>query len=143
MEGGLMRTSVRAGWKLFHFKNHLRKALLCVALGFVLDLAGLTGCRGSVTLGEGTPALELTSSSFRGGEMPKKFTCDGGDGSPELAWGAPPAGTQSFALIAVDRDSPLGYSFVHWVLYDRMSRRERLMYSVGIGPPEEKSELCS
>ena len=27
-------------------------------------------------------------------------------------------------------------------LYDRMSRR-RLMYSVGIGPPEEKSELCS
>ena len=28
-------------------------------------------------------------------------------------------------------------------LYDRMSRRERLMYSVGIGPPEEKSELCS
>ena len=27
-------------------------------------------------------------------------------------------------------------------LYDRMSRR-RLMYSVGKGPPEEKSELCS
>jgi len=27
-------------------------------------------------------------------------------------------------------------------LYDRMSKR-RLMYSVGIGPPEEKSELCS
>jgi hypothetical protein len=27
-------------------------------------------------------------------------------------------------------------------LYDRMSRR-RLMYSVGISPPEEKSELCS
>jgi hypothetical protein len=28
------------------------------------------------------------------------------------------------------------------LLYDRMSKR-RLMYSVGIGPPEEKSELCS
>jgi hypothetical protein len=27
-------------------------------------------------------------------------------------------------------------------LYDRMSN-ERLMYSVGIGPPEEKSALCS
>src|SRR6266404_4296836 len=27
-------------------------------------------------------------------------------------------------------------------LYDRMSKG-RLMYSVGIGPPEEKSELCS
>jgi hypothetical protein len=27
-------------------------------------------------------------------------------------------------------------------LYDRMSR-ERLMYSVGTGPPEEKSDLCS
>jgi hypothetical protein len=32
-------------------------------------------------------------------------------------------------------------SWAAW-LYDRMSN-ERLMYSVGIGPPEEKSALCS
>ena len=50
--------------------------------------------------------------------MQKKFTCDGQGDSPELAWDAPPAATRSFALIVVDRDSPLDYSFVHWVLYD-------------------------
>jgi Raf kinase inhibitor-like YbhB/YbcL family protein len=71
-----------------------------------------------VTLGEGKPTLELTSSSFREGKIPKKFTCDGAGDSPELAWAAPPAGTQSFALIAFDKDSLFGYSFTHWVLYE-------------------------
>jgi len=84
----------------------------------VLALAGLAGCRGSATLGEGTPVLALASSSFQAGEIAKQFTCDGGEASPKLAWSAPPAGTQSFALIAVDRDSPLNFAFVHWVLYD-------------------------
>ncbi len=83
----------------------------------LLVLAALPGCRGSVTLGKGTPTLALTSTSFNENEFPKRFTCDGTDSSPELAWTAPPPATQSFALIVVDRDAPLG-SFVHWVLYD-------------------------
>ena len=92
--------------------------------GLALALAGMAGCRGSATLGEGTPALALTSSSIQGGDVLKSFTCDGVEASPELAWGAPPAGTQSFALIAVDRDSPLNFAFVHWVLYDFLPRHE-------------------
>lgn len=36
---------------------------------------------------------------------------------PDLTWTAPPAGTQSFALIADDPDAPVG-TWTHWVLYD-------------------------
>jgi Raf kinase inhibitor-like YbhB/YbcL family protein len=86
-------------------------------VGMVLALLSLAGCHGRVTLGEGKPTIELTSSSLGAGAIPPKCSCDGADSSPELAWAAPPAGTQSFALIAVDRDAPLG-TFVHWVLYD-------------------------
>lgn len=63
-------------------------------------------------------ALQLTSTAFRDGEpIPKKYTCDGQDVSPELAWSGAPEGTKSFALIADDPDAPSGV-WVHWVIYD-------------------------
>jgi len=63
-------------------------------------------------------ALQITSSAFSAGEtIPKKFTCDGPDASPALAWNEPPANTKSFALIMDDPDAPVG-TWVHWVLYD-------------------------
>jgi Raf kinase inhibitor-like YbhB/YbcL family protein len=63
-------------------------------------------------------ALKLTSSAFEpGATIPKKFTCDGPDVSPALAWTEPPPGTQSFALICDDPDAPVG-TWVHWVLFD-------------------------
>jgi Raf kinase inhibitor-like YbhB/YbcL family protein len=82
----------------------------------MLILAGIAGCRSSASIAEGKPLLTLTSSSFQNGKMPKHFTCDEADLSPELAWGAPPAGTRSFALTVVDLDSLFG-SFTHWILY--------------------------
>ena len=98
-----------------------RVALVCIVV------AGMAGCRSSGTIGEGKPTLELTSSSFQEGKISKKFTCDDVDISPELAWATPPAGTRSFALIVVDRDSLLGYSFVHWVLYDLPAEKRELL----------------
>ena len=63
-------------------------------------------------------AFTISSSSFQNGaNIPKKFTCDGTDVSPELRWSSPPAGTQSFALIADDPDAPVG-TWTHWVLFD-------------------------
>jgi len=63
-------------------------------------------------------AFELKSSGFStGGDIPKKFTCDGPDLSPALSWNDPPAGTQSISLIMDDPDAPVG-TWVHWVLYD-------------------------
>jgi hypothetical protein len=63
-------------------------------------------------------ALEIKSSAFaKGGDIPRKFTCDAQDLSPALTWSEPPKGTQSFALIMDDPDAPVG-TWVHWVLYD-------------------------
>jgi Raf kinase inhibitor-like YbhB/YbcL family protein len=63
-------------------------------------------------------AFTISSPSFQNGaEIPKKFTCDGADASPELHWTAPPSGTQGFALIADDPDAPVG-TWTHWVLFD-------------------------
>ena len=69
--------------------------------------------------------MELTSTSFAGGEIGKRFTCDGGDNSPELGWGAPPPATRSLVVLAIDRDAPIG-TFVHWVLYDLAADKREL-----------------
>src|SRR6059036_3887959 len=63
-------------------------------------------------------AFEVESTAFQpGGDIPKKFTCDGPDVSPALSWNDPPGAAQSFALIADDPDAPVG-TWVHWVIYD-------------------------
>jgi Raf kinase inhibitor-like YbhB/YbcL family protein len=121
-----MQTSIRVGWGAFLDGLACRARFLSVAGSLMLVLAGLAGCRGSAAIGLDKPKLTLTSSSVQGGEMQKNCTCDGVEASPELEWDAPPAATQSFALIAFDRDSPFGYSFVHWVLYDVPSQTRKL-----------------
>jgi Raf kinase inhibitor-like YbhB/YbcL family protein len=71
-------------------------------------------------------AFELTATAFQNGrDIPKKFTCDGTDVSPELAWTEPPAGTRNFAVIVDDPDAPAG-TWVHWVLYDLPGDARRL-----------------
>ena len=62
--------------------------------------------------------LSVSSSAFQeGGKIPAKYTCEGQDISPALAWDEPPAGTQTFALIMDDPDAPVGV-FTHWVLFN-------------------------
>jgi Raf kinase inhibitor-like YbhB/YbcL family protein len=62
--------------------------------------------------------LELVSGDFRHGErIPERFTCDGEDLSPALAWHGVPVETRSFALICDDPDAPRG-TWVHWLLYN-------------------------
>ncbi len=76
-------------------------------------------------------AFAISSTSFHlGSEIPKKFTCDGADVSPELSWTGPPAGTQSFALIADDPDAPVG-TWTHWVLFDLAPATTSLPEAVG------------
>jgi Raf kinase inhibitor-like YbhB/YbcL family protein len=63
-------------------------------------------------------AFAISSPSFPpGGDIPKKFTCDGADVSPELSWSSPPEGTKSFVLIADDPDAPSG-TWTHWVVFN-------------------------
>src|SRR5438093_1745021 len=62
--------------------------------------------------------LSLTSGAFQDGQpIPKQYTCDGANQSPALAWGDPPQGTKSFALVIDDPDAPSG-TFRHWGAYD-------------------------
>ena len=49
----------------------------------------------------------LVSPAFApGGEIPRRYTCQGEDISPSLAWTGLPPGTKSLALILVDPDVP-------------------------------------
>src|SRR5260370_37641108 len=81
-------------------------------------------------------ALKITSPDFSAGEaIPKNFTCDAQDVSPQLKWNEPQAKTRSLALIMDDPDAPAG-TWVPWVLYgvpadakelpERVSRQEQL-----------------
>jgi Raf kinase inhibitor-like YbhB/YbcL family protein len=62
--------------------------------------------------------FQLSSTAFSSGaSIPRQFTCDGTNLSPQLSWTGAPSTTQSFALIMDDPDAPAG-TWVHWVLYD-------------------------
>lgn len=70
--------------------------------------------------------FQVSSAAFSGNQMiPKKFTCDGDDVSPELSWSGAPAATKSFALIMDDPDAPVG-TWVHWVLYNLPAEAKEL-----------------
>ena len=67
--------------------------------------------------------LSLVSAAFgANGEIPARFTCEGDDVSPPLAWSGIPTGARSLALIVADPDAPdpkhPKMVWVHWVLYD-------------------------
>lgn len=62
--------------------------------------------------------IKVKSTAFDEGDMiPKRYTCDGADISPQLSWTGIPEGTKSIALISDDPDAPMG-TWVHWVLYN-------------------------
>lgn len=63
--------------------------------------------------------MQLTSSSFQPeGNIPRQFTCEGNDISPELSWKNAPSGVKTFALIVHDPDAPRSGGFTHWVAYN-------------------------
>jgi Raf kinase inhibitor-like YbhB/YbcL family protein len=62
--------------------------------------------------------MKLMSKAFSHmGMIPKRFTCDGEDVSPPLAWDEAPYGTRSFALVVEDSDAP-GGSWDHWIAFN-------------------------
>jgi Raf kinase inhibitor-like YbhB/YbcL family protein len=68
-------------------------------------------------------ALKITSPAFADdGEIPRKYTCEGEDVSPPLAFSGVPDGAASLVLIVDDPDAPdpkaPKMTYVHWVLFD-------------------------
>jgi len=67
---------------------------------------------------EAAMSLRLTSAAFQhGADIPKRYTCDGSNVSPPLAWTGAPSGTRSFLLVCNDPDAPGGI-FHHWAAFD-------------------------
>lgn len=93
-------------------------------------------------------SLTLTSPDFEPqGEIPRRFTCEGEDVSPALAWTGVPAAAQSLALIVDDPDAPdpkaPKMTWVHWVLYDLPPTASGLPQAVAPGqlPPGTREGL--
>lgn len=64
--------------------------------------------------------ISVTSPVFsEGGEIPKTFTSDGFNRSPQIEWSHIPSGTKEFALICEDADSSHTnkVSWISWVIY--------------------------
>ena len=85
-------------------------------------------------------AMTLTSSAFQqGGAIPARYTCDGENVSPPLAWGGVPGNTQSLALIVDDPDAPDPRAprgvWVHWVLYNLQPAIASLTEGISALPP--------
>lgn len=96
-------------------KGHVAILLIVMSLISVL----IIGCAPrQQPIKDGEIALSMSSRAFQEGQgIPDKYTCQGRDISPPLAWSEPPAGTRSFTLIMDDPDAPGGV-FTHWVIFN-------------------------
>jgi len=71
--------------------------------------------------GQKPETLDVQSSAFgMNGPIPAKYTADGEDVAPPLAWNAPPPTAKSIAIIVDDPDAPdpaaPQRTWVHWVV---------------------------
>jgi Raf kinase inhibitor-like YbhB/YbcL family protein len=92
-------------------------------LGLVLLAMACCGAIGAPAANKELAMMKITSPAFaHNGEIPQKYTCEGSDVSPPLAWSGVPANAKSLALIVDDPDAPdpkaPQRTWVHWVLYN-------------------------
>jgi Raf kinase inhibitor-like YbhB/YbcL family protein len=100
----------------------MRRRIVAIAVGTLV----MTGCA-SAPLPEETDmtdALDVTSSAFEeGGAIPSRYTCDGDDVSPPIAWSGAPEDTAAYALIV---DDPDARGWIHWLVTDVPADRQGL-----------------
>lgn len=78
----------------------------------------LSAGRSASSQGDKRMTIQITSTAFNEGEViPKKYTGEGTDVSPPLAWTGVPEGTKELVLICDDPDAPTSEPWVHWVIY--------------------------
>ncbi len=82
------------------------RLLLLVAL---LSLVVFQGCGGG--------KMKVESVFKSGGDIPRKYTCDGSNVSPGLKVFNVPEDAKTLAIIVDDPDAPIG-TFVHWVAWN-------------------------
>jgi Raf kinase inhibitor-like YbhB/YbcL family protein len=90
--------------------------------------------------------MKLHSPAFSDGDViPARFTCDGDNLSPPLAWSGAPKGTKGFAIVCDDSDAP-GGTFLHWGVWDIPARWNSLDEGASpiardVGPLEALNEF--
>ena len=89
-----------------------------------------------VLWGSAAMAMSLNSPVFeQNGHIPSKYTCEGEDVSPPLAWEGVPDGTKSLVLIIDDPDAPDPKApkmvWVHCVVYNIPPGTESLPENAG------------
>jgi len=96
----------------------MRNLIWLVLAAFVFSACGKTKePLPKAEKGASEMAMVITSTAFSDGAViPKKYTCDGQDMSPPLAFSGVPVGAKSLALICDDPDAPMGM-WVHWVVW--------------------------
>lgn len=89
--------------------------------------------------------MKLTSTAFiDGGKLPTKYTCDGQNISPPVAWQNAPTNTKSFVLIYDDPDATTGSgTWDHWILYNLPATVNSLAENIIVLPPDTKVGLNS
>jgi Raf kinase inhibitor-like YbhB/YbcL family protein len=88
----------------------MQKAIIAGALAIALVALA--------SFAAGGARMKITSSAFQeGGNIPPRFTCDGGDSSPPLGIAEIPSGAKTLALVVDDPDAPSGL-FTHWIVWN-------------------------
>jgi Raf kinase inhibitor-like YbhB/YbcL family protein len=119
-----------------------RKGAFRAGIAFILGIALMS----SELAAEETMTLRLNSPAFGDGKpIPAKYTCEGEDTSPPLAWSGVPDGTKSLVLIVDDPDAPDPKApkmvWVHWVVYDLPASTTGLAEGVRVLPRGAKIGL--
>ena len=112
--------------------SHAPVALSLVGLALGLLLQPLAAGRSEA---QSAPAFTLSSPAFaHQGSIPTRYTCEGADVSPPLAWSGVPAGARSLVLIVNDPDAPDPAApklvWDHWLIYNLPPTLEQLPEAV-------------
>jgi Raf kinase inhibitor-like YbhB/YbcL family protein len=111
------------------------RSLVCAGLCAAVSLTAAGAGQATETERDTAMTFTLTSTAFsEGGTIPLRYTCDGDDVSPPLAWSDLPEGTASLVLVVDDPDAPDPKAprmiWVHWLIYNLSTRLTELPEAV-------------
>ena len=88
----------------------MQKAIIAGAIAIAVATTALFAAGGA--------KMKITSSAFQeGGDIPSKFSRDGGNVNPSLRFEGAPPNAKSLVLIVDDPDAPVGL-FTHWLVWN-------------------------
>src|SRR5256714_2094606 len=102
--------------KVLNMKMYLRRTSTVAIIALAIFLSGEG--RGENPNTKGSTNMKITSPAFQeGGEIPAKFSRDGGNRNPALDISGTPSESKSLVLIVDDPDAPVGL-FTHWLVWN-------------------------